>query len=194
MKQKRVCDKILASMVILVLCLGISACKFKDHQSNILLIVADDMGYSDLGAFGGEINTPNLDQLADRGVMMTNFHAAPTCSPTRAMLMSGTDTHLAGLGTMQEVRGLIANPEQLASENYVGYLQDTVEAFPAKLRDAGYHTYMAGKWHLANVQGGPPAWETTCPAARGFERSFTLLQGGGSFFQTCWEPSRRPKP
>lgn len=182
MKLKRACNKILASTLILVLCLGISACGFwNDHQSNILLIVADDMGYSDLGAFGGEINTPNLDQLVELGVMMTNFHAAQTCSPTRAMLMSGTDTHLAGLGTMEEGLAL-ATPEQLATGNYLGYLKEDLEAFPAKLRNAGYHTYMAGKWHLANVTGGPQRWVETSAAARGFERSFTMLQGGSSCF------------
>ncbi len=72
-------------------------------KPNILIIVADDLGYSDLGAFGGEIRTPNLDALAARGLKLTGFHSAPTCSPTRSMLLSGTDNHLAGLGNMAEM-------------------------------------------------------------------------------------------
>jgi len=73
-----------------------------DKRPNILLLVADDLGYSDLGSFGGEINTPNIDQLANSGAKLTNFVAAPTCSPTRAMIMSGTYNHRAGLGAMAE--------------------------------------------------------------------------------------------
>jgi arylsulfatase len=72
------------------------------QRPNFLVIVADDLGFSDLGAFGGEISTPNLDALAARGVRMTGFHTAPTCSPTRAMLLSGVDNHRAGLGSMAE--------------------------------------------------------------------------------------------
>ena len=73
-----------------------------DNRPNILLIVADDLGYTDLGSFGGEINTPTLDYLAESGLKLSNFHTAPTCSPTRAMLLSGTDNHIAGLGAMAE--------------------------------------------------------------------------------------------
>ncbi len=71
-------------------------------RPNVLLIVVDDMGYSDIGPFGGEIRTPNLDSLAKSGMVFTDFHTAPTCSPTRSMLLSGTDNHLAGLGSMGE--------------------------------------------------------------------------------------------
>src|SRR3990167_3664823 len=88
--------------VVLLGLLAASNAVAADARPNILLIVADDLGYSDLGAFGGEINTPNLDQLAAGGLQLTSMYAAPTCSPTRAMLMSGTDNHLVGLGTMGE--------------------------------------------------------------------------------------------
>ena len=77
----------------------------QEKRPNILLIVADDLGWSDMGSFGGEINTPNLDSIAFNGVRLTNFYTAPTCSPTRAMLLSGTDNHLAGLGNMEEELG-----------------------------------------------------------------------------------------
>lgn len=140
-------------------------------RPNILLIVADDLGYSDLGAFGGEIRTPNLDQLAGEGRILSNFHTAPTCSPTRSMLFSGTDHHLAGIGTMIEA----IQPNQVGHDGYEGYLNERSLSLAELLRDGGYHTYMAGKWHL----GLTPAQS---PQARGFERSFALLQGAGSHF------------
>ena len=91
-------------------------------RPNILLVVVDDMGYSDIGPFGGEIRTPNLDALAKSGVVLTDFHTAPTCSPTRSMLLSGTDNHLAGLGSMAEV----LRPNQQGQPGYEGYLNDRV--------------------------------------------------------------------
>lgn len=142
-------------------------------RPNVLLIVADDLGYSDLGAFGGEIPTPNLDQLANQGMLLTNHYVTPTCSPTRAALMAGTDNHLAGLGTMGEY--LPQAPKLQGKPGYEGYLNDRVYWLPEIMRDAGYHTYMAGKWHLGTK---PEQW----PVARGFEHSFALLNGGGSHF------------
>ena len=138
-------------------------------RPNILVIVADDLGYTDLGFMGGEIATPNLDTLAGKGQVLTSFYAAPTCSPARAMLMSGTDNHLAGLGTMYEA---IA-PNQKGMPGYEGYLNDDVLPLPRILRDAGYHTFMTGKWHLGYER-------KHSPAARGFSRSFALLAGAGS--------------
>ncbi len=136
---------------------------------NILLIVADDMGYSDLGCFGGEIRTPNIDALAGRGLRATHFYVAPSCSPTRSMLLSGTDSHIAGIGNMAEWTG----PTQRDQPGYEGALNTRVVTAATRLRDAGYHTYMAGKWHLGDK---PDQW----PAARGFTRDFSLLQGAGS--------------
>ncbi|MCE1270653.1 MAG: arylsulfatase [Acinetobacter sp.] len=140
-------------------------------RPNILLIVADDLGFSDIGAFGGEIDTPNLDQLALNGLRFTNFHTASTCSPTRAMLLSGTDHHLAGLGTMAEA----LTPELQGKEGYEGVLNDKVAALPELLHDAGYYTLMSGKWHL----GLEPQY---FPAKRGFERSFALLPGAANHY------------
>jgi len=138
-----------------------------DDRPNILLIVADDLAFTDLGAFGGEIDTPNLDALAASGVKLTQFYVAPTCSPTRAMLLSGTDNHLAGLGNMAEE--LRENQQDIPG--YEGYLNFNIAAMPELLQNAGYHTYMAGKWHLGLT-------EETSPSARGFEHSFSLIQGG----------------
>jgi arylsulfatase len=139
------------------------------ERPNILLIVADDMGYSDIGAYGGEILTPALDQLAKEGLQLSNFHVLPTCSPTRSVLLSGMDNHRAGLGTMGE----FTTPEMAGIPGYAGYLNFEVAALPEVLKQAGYHTYMAGKWHLGST-------EETSPHARGFEETFVLLQGGGS--------------
>jgi len=147
----------------------------KDNRPNILLIVADDLGYSDLGSYGGEINTPVLDNLAREGVRYTNFYVAPTCSVTRSMLLSGTDNHIAGLGNMGEFLA----PNQMGKPGYEGVLNKRVVALPALLRDSGYHTYMAGKWHL----GLQP---DQSPHSRGFERDFSLLVGGGSHFDDGW--------
>lgn len=140
-------------------------------RPNFLVIVADDLGFSDIGAFGGEIKTPNLDRLAYQGIRFTDFHSAPACSPTRAMLLTGTDHHVAGIGTMLEV----AVPGFAGAPGYEGYLNDRVVALPELLRDAGYLTLMSGKWHLG-------ATIETSPWARGFDRSFALLPAGASHY------------
>ncbi|MFZ0716794.1 sulfatase-like hydrolase/transferase, partial [Mycobacterium sp.] len=139
-------------------------------RPNFLVIVADDLGFSDIGAFGGEIETPNLDQLAHAGIRLTDFHSAPACSPTRSMLLTGTDHHIAGIGTMLEVA-----PQFRGQPGYEGHLNDRVVALPELLRDAGYLTLMAGKWHLGNTID-------TSPWSRGFDRSFALLPGGASHY------------
>ncbi len=138
-------------------------------RPNILLIVADDLGYSDIGPFGSEIATPTLDTLARDGLMLTGFHVLPTCSPSRSVLLSGVDNHRAGLGTMGEMK----TKEMEGNPGYAGYLNFEVAALPEVLKAAGYHTYMAGKWHLGSE-------EETIPHARGFEETFILVPGGGS--------------
>lgn len=140
-------------------------------RPNILLVLADDLGFSDLGAFGGEIETPNLDALANRGLRLTGFYSAPTCSPTRAMIMSGTDHHLTGHGNMAE----IVSANQRGKPGYEGYLSPNVASLAERLSAGGYRTLMAGKWHL----GLKPDQD---PHARGFQRSFALLQGGHNHF------------
>jgi arylsulfatase len=146
-----------------------------NKRPNILLIVADDLGYSDLGSYGGEINTPVLDALAQQGMRYTDFYVSPTCSVTRSMLLSGTDNHVAGLGNMGEFN----SPNQMGQPGYEGALNKRVASVAELLQDNGYHTYMAGKWHL----GLKP---DQIPHARGFERDFSLLVGGGSHFNDGW--------
>jgi arylsulfatase len=141
------------------------------RRPNIVIILGDDLGFADMGSFGGEIRTPNLDSLANAGVRFTNFYTHATCSPTRSMLLTGVDTHLNGLGSMDE---WIA-PNQVGVPGYEGYLNNRVVTLPQLLKATGYHTYMVGKWHLGKAPD-------QIPAARGFERDFTLLDGGGSYW------------
>ncbi len=143
----------------------------KGKRPNIVIILGDDLGYSDLGCFGSEIKTPNLDSLARAGLRCTQFYTSASCSPTRSMLLSGVDTHLNGLGNMDEWTA----PNQWGVDGYEGYLNNRVATLPQLLKEAGYHTYMAGKWHM----GKQP---DQIPAARGFERDFALLDGAGSYW------------
>jgi arylsulfatase len=126
-------------------------------RPNILVITADDMGYTDIASFGGEIRTPNLDSVALSGVRLTNFHVGPACSQTRTMMMSGTYTEVGGTPGRSRV------------------IRDEVVALPQHMQDAGYRTYMSGKWHLGTSA-------TQNPKARGFDSSFVLTPGSAEHF------------
>lgn len=144
-----------------------------DSRPNIVLILADDLGFSDLGVYGGEIRTPNLDALAQEGIRLTNYHTGATCGPTRAMLMTGVDHHRAGLGI--NAAALRRMPELRKRPGYEGLLNDSVVTVASVLRDAGYHTFMTGKWDLGSKPG-------KLPTDRGFDRFFGLPAGGASHF------------
>jgi arylsulfatase len=150
------------------------------RRPNILYILADDLGYADIGVFGGEIPTPNLDELARRGLMLTDFYAGMTCSPTRSMLMSGTDNHQAGLGVM----GPPTRADQKGQPGYEGYLNFRVASLADLMTDAGYNTYMVGKWHLGDTV-------ETGPHARGFKRVFASFDGAAHLGGWDW---RGPQP
>lgn len=147
------------------------------NRPNFLVIVADDLGFSDLGAFGGEIRTPNLDKLAFGGLRLNQFYAAAACSPTRSMLLSGTDNHIAGLGEMFET--ICRIPEFRGKPGHEGYLNQRVAALPEILTDGGYDTIISGKWHLGLLPN-------QLPAQRGFQKSYSLLPGCANHFG--WEP------
>lgn len=168
------------------LLLGVSGCTAPDEadgaasRPNFLFILADDLGYTDLGVFGSEIRTPNLDQLARSGMLLTNFLVSPACSPTRAMLLTGQDPHRVGLGTMIGEQ----DEQQEGAPGYEGVLTSG-DTIARRLQDAGYFTCMAGKWHL----GADPGLN---PSARGFRRSFALMPGGASHFADAFKMVEAP--
>jgi len=135
-------------------------------KPNIVLIVADDLGFGDIGCYGGDIKTPNIDKLSHRGIKFSSFHTAPMCAPTRAMLLSGNDNHIAGMGSQGNVTKVFG---------YEGRLTNRIVTIPALLKQSGYHTYMAGKWHLGKTP-------ESNPHQKGFERSFVLLEGAGNHY------------
>ncbi len=139
---------------------------------NIVLIMSDDMGYSDLGCYGGEHVTPNLDALAAKGVRFTEFYNNARCCPTRASLMTGLYPHEAGIGHMMEDRG---------HDGYRGVLNRNCVTIAEVLKPAGYRTYMTGKWHVAPGIG-PRADRATWPLGRGFEKFYGTIAGAGSYF------------
>ncbi|OAL42990.1 alkaline phosphatase-like protein [Pyrenochaeta sp. DS3sAY3a] len=148
-------------------------------RPNFLIIVADDLGFSDCGCFGSEISTPNIDALAAEAnaLRFTNYHVAAACSPTRSMLMTGTDHHIAGLGQLHEFTR--ASPAHSGKPGHEGYLNERVVALPELLSDGGYFTLMSGKWHL----GLRPEHH---PINRGFKKSFALLPGCANHY--AYEP------
>jgi len=155
----------------------------EDTRPNILLIVLDDVGYSDLGFTASEISTPVMNSLANSEIFMTNYHVSPTCSPTRAMMLTGVDNHQAGLGTMNEFR----TDNQIGKPGYETYLNYDVVTVSTLLHDAGYHTYMSGKWHLSyggsvkNIEDDLEEWAKYDPYARGFEETFSVALPGSHF-------------
>lgn len=160
--------EIVATSILLDTARLITMGSYSRKRPNFLVIVADDLGYSDISPFGGEIDTPVLDRLAQEGVRLSNFHTASACSPTRSMLFSGTDNHIAGLGQMTEHMG--GRDVYKNRPGYEGYLNFRVAALSEVLQDAGYSTMMSGKWHLGLDK-------ETAPCSRGFDKSFVFLSG-----------------
>jgi len=146
-------------------------------KPNIVLIMADDMGYSDIGCFGSEIATPNLDALAKDGVKYTQFYNTARCCPTRASLLTGLSSHQAGVGHM--VDGWATK----VGEAYAGELSHRAVTIAEALKGAGYSTYMTGKWHVTGItQPKSEADKSNWPMQRGFDRFYGTIHGAGSFF------------
>jgi arylsulfatase A-like enzyme len=137
------------------------------RKPNLVIIMADDMGFSDIGCYGGEIATPNLDRLAAGGLRFTQFYNTARCCPTRASLLTGLYPHQAGVGHMVENKGF---------PGYQGFLNDRCVTIAEVLKPAGYTTLMVGKWH---VGGNRPHW----PVDRGFDHSYSLVDGGTNYFR-----------
>lgn len=138
---------------------------------NVLVIMADDLGFSDISPYGGEIETPNLQMLADNGVSFTDFSVTPYSAPSRATFLTGSDPHEVGLGNLIE----LSTPEQKADPDYVGHLNDKALTIAQRLQNAGYYTVMSGKWHLGKrAQDAPTNW--------GFDNYFGLIIGEANHF------------
>src|SRR5687768_8286296 len=174
MRQQSFLPKYLAVSFSLLLCTS----AFAAHRPNILLIMSDDMGFSDIGCYGGEIQTPNLDSLAKNGLRFTQFYNTARCCPTRAALLTGLYPHQAGVGHMTSDGG---------HEGYRGELNRRCATIAEVLRPAGYSTYMAGKWHVVNnadmkLNGSKHNW----PIQRGFDRYYGTIVGAGNYFDPAF--------
>jgi len=143
-------------------------------RPNIIIIMVDDMGFSDIGCYGGEIKTPHVDSLAAQGLRFKQFYNTGRCCPTRASLMTGLHPHQAGIGHMTEIPEV---PSPLENEPYQGYLNERCVTIAALLKDAGYHTLMTGKWHLGYHR------KKDWPLQRGFDRYFGIISGASDYFE-----------
>jgi arylsulfatase/uncharacterized sulfatase len=141
-------------------------------RPNIVILLADDWGLTDVGAFGGEMATPNIDALAANGVRFSNFHVAGSCAPTRAMLQTGVSSHRAGLGNMPET----IPPAHRGKPGYDAVFNNNIVTIAERLRAAGYRTFLTGKWHLGHTP-------ETLPTGRGYDHAFALSQSGADNFE-----------
>ena len=152
----------------------------KGSRPNIIYILADDMGYSDIGAYGGEVNTPHLNALGSEGIRMKTFYNNARCCPTRASLLTGQYPHKVGIGHMVTLANATYEPG-----SYQGFLDPKFPTIAEALRNAGYGTYMSGKWHVGERK---EHW----PTQRGFDHYFGLISGASSFYEiTPQEKSKR---
>ncbi|MET0244140.1 MAG: arylsulfatase [Flavitalea sp.] len=164
------------TLIIIALCIVALAGFAQSKRPNIIVILADDMGFSDIGCYGSEIPTPNIDKLAAGGVRFKQFYNNARCCPTRASLLTGLYPHQAGIGGMSE------DPEKPGVndegvDGYRGYLTKNSSTIAETVKASGYHTYMTGKWHVG--MHGKDKW----PLQRGFEKFYGILSGGSSYLK-----------
>ena len=160
-------------LALLALLVGSFFASAADRKPNIIIILSDDMGFSDIGCYGGEIRTPNLDALAAGGLRFTQFYNNARCCPTRAALLTGLYSHQAGIGHMVEDSGL---------PGYRGRLNFNTPTIAEALKPANYRTYMTGKWHVGGANPKADGPKETWPLQRGFEKFYGTIEGGGSFY------------
>jgi len=158
--------------LFLVLLGNVTYSQNSEIKPNIVLILVDDAALMDFGAYGGEANTPNIDKLAHQGTMFTNYHTSPSCAPSRAMLLTGYDSHLTGVPNLP----LFLPPDQVGEPGYEGVLNDSIKTVATQLKENGYSTYITGKWHLGHT-------EKTLPSKRGFNRSYILNASGADNYE-----------
>ena len=168
----RLFSRILGRIIFFVLCLiTILGCRSeKNEKPNIVLILVDDLGFSDLGCYGSEISTPNIDRLAENGLRFTSFYNSARCCPTRASLLTGLYPHQAGMGAMTT-----GDPQSVEKGPYQGYLNNSCVTLAEVLNNAGYNTFMSGKWHVGEEH---PQW----PMDRGFNDYYGLISGAAHYF------------
>ena len=175
--------KIASSALALTLTSVFYSCTSQNHEKikgknsapNILLIMADDMGFSDLGCYGSEIQTPNLDRLAKNGIRYSQFYNAARCCPTRASLLTGVYSHQAGMGWMTNA--------DMGTPAYQGDLSKNVRTIAEVLKTANYSTCMTGKWHVSNTRKDNGGVNDNWPVQRGFDRFFGIVGGAGNYFK-----------
>lgn len=157
----------------------------RDRRPNVLLVVLDDTGWADLGCYGSEIRTPAIDRLAAGGLRYTNFHVTPLCSPTRACLLTGVNHHRAGMRFISDI--------DTGFDNARGRIHPAIPTVPERLREAGYATYLAGKWHLMPWHEMTPAGPfANGPLGRGFDRFYGFLDGCTDQYRPeLWEDNHR---
>lgn len=177
MKRRQFLKKTIAAGAAASLPFSMS-CAEDRQRPNIILIMVDDMGFSDIGCYGGEVYTPNLDKLAKGGIRFTRFYNAARCCPTRASLLTGLYPHQAGMGGMVKWP-----PKPGVAAAYQGYLNDNCVTIAEVLKSGGYQTLMSGKWHVGE---GRPHW----PTDRGFDKYFGLISGAANYF----DPTRTKRP
>ena len=167
-------NRFFAALGFMLLSLYYTSLHAQTKKPNIIIILADDMGFSDLGCYGSEIQTPNLDQLASEGIRLRQFYNAARCCPSRAALMTGLYPHQAGMGWMAAA--------DLGTPAYQDNLNNTSVTIAEVLRSAGYDTYMAGKWHLTHERKIDGNVTDNWPKQRGFNRYFGIVPGGANYF------------
>lgn len=150
--------------------------KSMKKRPNIIVIMSDDVGWTDIGCYGSEIKTPNLDRLAENGLRYSQFYNTARCCPTRASLLTGLHPHQSGVGWMMQDQG---------AYGYRGDLNDNCVTIAQVLRDAGYSTYMSGKWHVTPAPRSRDCNKHNWPLQRGFDRFYGTIKGAGSFYDPC---------
>jgi arylsulfatase len=159
---------------VFLMCASLYVFGQQPKKPNIVLILADDLGFSDIASYGGEVQTPNLDILANDGLKFKQFYNAARCCPTRASLMTGLYPHQAGMGWMAAA--------DLGTPEYQGNLNNTSITIAEVMKTAGYSTYMTGKWHLTNERKIAGRVTENWPKQRGFDRYFGIIPGGANYF------------